>query len=346
VDGVVRLLVISLALTGCSSGGGGSSAPGGELTAQLAGDWSTNTIVSGAPAWWSRGRLTVTSTGATTGRLAFLGDPDEVVTTTMSLSADRLWTLGVNGTAQGSVDCLDRLIAFTTDWPRFPTPHPTEMGLGVRMAPSYAPSDLAGTWEARSLAAGDGTAYWDLSLYSIAADGTFLSTTLTNTAGLATTNGRLFLSPDGVTTLAGSASFRGAMDALKTLMVSTATVNGGSRAELRVWVKRGAAYSQADLVGTWRSYALASGPGEPWWERGSGVIDANGAFSGTTLDSAGNAGPRSAVFTMLANGQVEITGAAPGLAVLDASKSVLAWVTTWSGASPGTAELTVLVKIR
>jgi hypothetical protein len=340
---------VALLSLACGGGGGGSTpSSGGDLTAHLAGVWSANSVVSGSTAWWSRGRLTVTPAGATTGTLAFYGgDPDEVVTTAMLLSADRVWTLGVNPSAEGAVDCLDRLIAFTASWPGGAAPHPTEMGLLVRMGTSYATGDLAGTWETRSLAAGDGTASWSSALASIAPDGTFVSTTTTNAGGAATVqSGRLYLSPDGVTTLAGSTQFRGAMDAQKTIMVSTDTSKAGAMTELRIAVRMAAAYAQSDLAGTWRSYTLASGPGEPWWERGSGTIDAAGSYSGTATESSGGGGPKSGTFTLAANGHLTLAGV-PTYAVLDASKSVIVWANTWSGTwRPGTAELKVFVRIR
>lgn len=341
--------VVFLSLVAAACGGGGSSGPGGgALTSHLAGAWTASSIVSGSDAWWSRGRLTVTSTGATTGTLSFHGgDPDEAVATAMHLTADRLWTIDVNSSAEGSVDCLDRLIAFTATWPAPSTARPTEMGVAVKMGTAYAAADLAGTWETRSLAAGDGTPYWSSSVASVAADGTFVSTTTTHAGGAAMVEGgQLFLSPDGVTTLAGSPEFRGAMDALKTVMVSTTTGKAGAVTELRVSVKMAAAYAQADLAGTWRSYTLASGPGEPWWARSSGTIDASGTYGGTTVDSSGGRGPRSGAFVLSPNGHVTLAGV-PAHAVLDASKSVMVWADTWTGTwRPGTAELEVFVKIR
>jgi hypothetical protein len=341
----VSLLTLSVAAAGCGGGGGGGAAAGGggELTSHLAGDWWFHGIVSGPGEPWStRGRLTVTAAGATTGRLDFYGDPSEAVTTTMSLSADRVWTLGANPGAQGAVDLHDRLIAYNV------TQHPggTEMGLAVRMAPSYATSDLAGTWEMRMLAAGDGTPYWGSAATTIAADGSYVTTLATNTGGPGPGAGLAYLSPDGVTTLAGWPTWQGALDALKTVMVSSVVWVSGTKTELWLSVKLGSSYAQGDLAGTWRLFSLASGPGEPWWERGSGVIDAAGQFTGSTTESDGSAGPKTGTFTLSPDGHVSIAGS-PVVAALDAGKTVMTWVDTWGGTyRPGTTELKVLVKVR
>ncbi len=66
-------------------------------------------------------------------------------------------------------------------------------------------------------------------------------------------------------------------------------------------------YSAADLVGTWRLSALASGPSEPWWNTAVFTAGTGGAASGTSQKRNEPAEPLSFTWTVAADGQIKIS---------------------------------------
>src|SRR5512135_2080413 len=145
-----------------------------------------------------------------------------------------------------------------------------------RFSISYSMADLAGTWAGNSLGSGPCTPWWERSDMTIAGDGSLAASTLESTGATHDINGgagTISISTSGVATFSDGAgadvSLEGTMDAGKTVMVWTGTFGGGCAGgtEMKVFTKKAASYSMADLVGTWAGNSLASGPCTPWWER-------------------------------------------------------------------------------
>lgn len=107
------------------------------------------------------------------------------------------------------------------------------------------------------------------------------------------------------------------------------------------------AYTQADLTGIWELNTLASGPGAPWWGRGTLTIAANGTFTGTFIETDDNTAESiSGTFNLTSDGIATTTGVNTNFQCrLDVGKTVLVCTTTWGGTHrPGTAEMSILTK--
>ena len=104
------------------------------------------------------------------------------------------------------------------------------------------------------------------------------------------------------------------------------------------------AYDLTDLQGTWKVQSLASGPGAPWWERGTVTIASDGTFMAVTTQSDGGGGNPSGTLSISSDGEVTMSGNSTFLGNMDANKTVLVWTDTWTSGSPGTTEIKVLVK--
>jgi hypothetical protein len=134
------------------------------------------------------------------------------------------------------------------------------------------------------------------------------------------------------------------MDANKTVIVWTDTWTTGSpgTTAISVLTKTGVSYATSDLAGTWKVHSLASGPGAPWWERGTVTIASDGSFTATTTESNGGGGNPSGTLAISADGEIT---AGTILGNMDANKTVIVWTDTWTTGSPGTTEIKVLVKV-
>jgi len=214
-------------------------------------------------------------------------------------------------------------------------------------APAYQQTDLQGTWESNSIASGPGAPWWKRSYTTAAADGRFTSSTTTSSGGGGTFQGLASLYSSGVVTLAGSSTYRGVLDADKTVIAATDTWLHGSpgTTELEVALKMAGTYGLSDLQGAWEFNIIASGPGAPWWERGRLTVAADGSFTGTMMDNQGQPDPTASAFTITPAGVVTIALSSTGRGVVDAGKSVLVMTSTWAGGSPGTTDLGVGVKV-
>ena len=99
--------------------------------------------------------------------------------------------------------------------------------------------------------------------------------------------GSLSISSDGVISRScvsgyclNGTNYSGFIDAGKTIMVATSGASTDTEdAVVYVFTKKGASYSMADLAGTWESNSFVSGPGAPWWERGTITIKPTGKFA-------------------------------------------------------------------
>ena len=205
---------------------------------------------------------------------------------------------------------------------------------------AYESSDIEGTWKSHGLASGPGAPWWERGTVTIASDGTFTAVTTDSDGGGGNPSGTLSISSGGEIT---GGTILGNMDSNKSVIVWTDTWSSGSpgTTEIKVLTKAGATYSTSDLEGTWKSHGLASGPGAPWWERGTVTIASDGTFTAITTDSDGGGGNPSGTLSISSGG--EITGGTI-LGNMDSNKSVIVWTDTWSSGSSGTTEIKILVK--
>lgn len=107
-----------------------------------------------------------------------------------------------------------------------------------------------------------------------------------------------------------------------------------------------AAYAQSDLAGTWRSQTLASGPGEPWWERGQAFVTAGGALTVYAIDNFGDRDTTYGQLVLASDGVVTMSVPTPFHGALDLGTTLLAATDLWEDEGPltGTTELRLVVK--
>lgn len=211
---------------------------------------------------------------------------------------------------------------------------------------NYSEEDLQGTWNVHTLASGPGAPWWERGDLSITSTGSFTSSTTHNYGGENDRTGVLNISSDGEVTLVGVSSLQGQMDYDKTVIVCTTTWSFGSpgTTELQVLVRASNSYSTSDLAGSWSVYGLASGTGAPWWERGEMIIESDGSFTATTIESNGDDDNLSGTLSINSEGDVTLAGVGTLLGNMDAGKTVMVWTDTWSSGSSGTTELKLLTK--
>jgi hypothetical protein len=170
-------------------------------------------------------------------------------------------------------------------------------------------------------------------------------------------SGTLSISSDGVITcVAGSCldpNFESFMDAGKSVMVGTSTAAPtGQDVLLRVFTRKAASYSMADLAGTWQVNSLASGPGAPWWERMTTTVGSKGKFISSGTENGGGVDNGGGAFSISPGGVISLviygkSGAKSHtvVGVMDAAKTVFVGTSTWDGnTDPGTADLFIGAK--
>jgi hypothetical protein len=151
----------------------------------------------------------------------------------------------------------------------------------------------------------------------------------------------LSISDNGVVSNSGSAQFRGYMDELRTVVAWTDTWAGGTT-EIGVLVGRRSACYSADLVGTWGVCTLATGTGAPWWERGTILVDEDGAFSGTMDCSDGTTADFEGTLSISVDGVVTSEDFPNLSGYMNTGKTLIACTDTWDD---GTTEILMMVRL-
>jgi len=230
-----------------------------------------------------------------------------------------------------------------------PTNNPLEQGAidgGENTSVPYKLA-LAGTWEVNSLASGPGAPWWLRGPITVCSNGSVSGVLEEYESDPDVISAVVSISTDGIITCTDMSTYRGHMDAGKTVIVGTSNWTTGSpgTTEISIWTKKGDSYSLADLAGTWEVNSLASGPGAPWWERGPITIDSNSSFSGTLTQSDGSLDNVSGTLNITADGIITMTGNDEDLRCsMDAGKTVVVCTSTWTTGSPGTTEIKVITK--
>ncbi|MCE5242644.1 MAG: hypothetical protein ABFD98_01230 [Syntrophobacteraceae bacterium] len=216
-------------------------------------------------------------------------------------------------------------------------------------------ADLSGEWNYNALASGPSAPWWFRGSLTVDSDGNFTGEGMENDDSVPSSFTGVFSStPDGYSLIAStdnSSDTLCQLDAHKSVMVCTETwkdADPGST-NLIVLTKKASFYSTANMAGTWNFNTLASGPGAPWWERGTMTFSSGGVFSLSGTDSKGSSHTTTGEFSISPDGIITCTsGCGDGVAIsgaMDAEKRIIAATATWGGTTaPGTAQMMVLTR--
>jgi len=330
----------------------------GATFADLAGTWNSNAFATGPDApWWERMTITVATDGTFTfsgtesngnvdsGSGDFSISSEGIVLTLPSSDSDITPPLCQINSHHTVLVCTETRSDSSTN-----------LIILTKQAASCSLAHLAGTWEGNYLVSGP-TFGWDRVTWTVKPDGKYTGSLTRSDGSSGRLSGTLSISSDGVITcVAGSCldpDFESFMDADKSVMVGTsAAAPTGQDVLLRVFTKKGASYSMADLAGTWQVHSLASGPGAPWWERMTTTVSPNGKFTSSGTTNSGGVDNGSGTFSISPGGVISlVTKGKHGtryhtvVGVMDATKKVFVGTSTWVGnTDPGTADLFIGTK--
>lgn len=320
------------------------------LQSDLSGVWQSHTLASGpGEPWWSHAELTIAEDGRFSGTLVDSDGEESALSGRLILSEMGVVTLEGDATFHGSLDAGKTTLAMTNTWLHGYQDGTTELMVLTRSGESYSQSDLAGHWHTHSLATGPAAPWWGHADLIVDDTGQFSGGVIDSGGEENALSGRMILSSTGIVIFQDDATFHGGLDAGKTVLALTDTWFDESHdgtTELIVMTRMADSYSQSDLAGVWRAHSLASGPGAPWWSQAELIIDSEGQFTGSLIDSGGDEDSLSGRLILGEDGVVNFDGDPTVHGSLDADKMVLSMTNTWSGGEgDGTAELMVWTKM-
>jgi len=319
---------------GAGDGGENTVVP---LAFQLAGGWEGNSIASieeGIP-WWMRGFISFYTDGDCFGILdEYDSDPDTI----------RCSDINDFALEEIAVDLDQTVTTHCSTWGEG-WPGSTELSVSLRMAESYQQADMEGNWTCHSLAVGEGAPWWERFSGTIDAEGILDGEAVESNGNVNQISGAFTMSETGIITSPDSPSYRAVLDSGHTVFVGTGSWNSGPQptTEMKIGLKMGSLYSLADLTGTWKGNALASGA--VWWERSLLIVNPDGSFSAEIEDNDGDTDVVSGTLQISVEGIITIDGIPDFEGSLDAAKTVMVWTDTWTTGDPGVAELKVFVKV-
>lgn len=318
-----------------------------QSAADLAGTWNINTLASGPGApFWFRGRITVNPDGSFSGTGQDYGEAPNVISGSFGVASDGSITVNVDANAVPCrIDVDLNVMVCTETWAGDGT---SNLIIMLREAALYSLVDLTGEWEGNILVSGLGTYNWERGSIKVNPDGTFTLDSVDATGSSYITNDSLAITPEGLITIPGMPTAQCRMNMDKTVFICTDTWSDDGSAILLTFVKKEGMYTMADVAGQWYVHGFASGPGAPWWERGTATINPDGSFTariedydGTTNSISGNAGS----FSCSPDGIVNISGVGDEFqCAMNSAKKVLICTGTWLTGDPGTTEMKVLIK--
>ncbi|MEQ1831407.1 MAG: hypothetical protein ABL977_00015 [Candidatus Eisenbacteria bacterium] len=312
----------------------------------LQGHWEFNSIASGPGApWWERATATIAPNGAFSSLTNDNTGSSGSAQGTLALSPAGIVTLAGASVFRAALDQGTTVLVGTDTWSGFGA-GTTELRVGLKMGPSYAPAEMAGAWEVNTIASGPGAPWWQRGRITVAANGGFSGTFTDSDGASDPVVGTFTLTPAGVLTFAGSPTGRGVLDVGRTVLVMTSTWTGfaAGTVDLSVGLKMAASYTLADLVGTWDVNGLATGPGAPWWTRSHITIAADGSFTSANTESNGTISNTSGTLSISPAGVITRVGSSTARGVLDADKTVMVWTNLWASGAPGTTQLEIATK--
>jgi hypothetical protein len=158
----------------------------------------------------------------------------------------------------------------------------TSMNIGTRLGASYSLSDLDGDWYTNSLHSPN--AMWNRCNMTIT-NGAASHNCIDSNGYTHNTIDTVSIDEYGVITRAGSTNWHCHLDSGKTVAACTQTSDGDG-ASMELIVKKGVAYSNADLTGFWYTNEIAS-PG-PYWMKGMVEIKSDKTWVLNSVQSDGD----------------------------------------------------------
>ncbi|MDO9309754.1 MAG: fibronectin type III domain-containing protein, partial [Deltaproteobacteria bacterium] len=313
--------------------------------ADLAGNWEVNSLASGPGApWWIRISLNIAADGSFSGTETDSDGSTGSTSGTLLISPNGIVTMAGNSIFQCSMDSGKTLLACTSTWSGTTSPGTSELILFTKKGSGYSSTDIVGDWWFSNLTTPG--PYWERGSLTAGPSGAFSYTFIDSDGNPHTGSGTLSITSDGVLTPVGAniSPTRCVMDSGKSANVCTSTSSSGTTG-MQILTRKAANYALSDLAGTWGVNALVSGPGAPWWNRGSVTFVANGSYSGSLQDYDGSPPSNvTGVFGITADGVFTPDFNANEECHMDAGKTIMACTGTWTTGSPGSTELTVLTK--
>lgn len=314
--------------------------------ADLAGFWEVNSLASGPGApWWIRISLNIAADGSFNGTETDSDGYTGSTFGTMQISPNGIVTMAGNSIFQCSMDSGKTLLACTSTWSGSTSPGTSELIQITKKGLGYSSADMVGDWWFSNLVTPGPK--WERGSLAVGSNGAFTYAFIDSDSHSHIGTGTLGITSDGVLTPVGAniSPTRCVMDSGKSVNVCTSTSGNGDTG-LQILTRKAANYSLNDLTGTWEVNAMVSGPGAPWWNRGSVTFAADGSCSGILQENDGSP-PRnvSGTFGIAANGVFTPDFNANEECYMDAGKTIMACTGTWTTGSPGSTELTVLTKL-
>ncbi len=207
----------------------------------------------------------------------------------------------------------------------------------------FSSSDPVGTWDFNALEVGDKASanWWGYGEATISSAGTVsLSGTISDGSNF-NSSSDFVIASDGTITSNSNPTIDGFMNADKNLMVlSYSDYNGTGNPGIMIFVKAGASFTQADLVGTWSWHALRAQDSSNFWAYGDMNIDASGntTMSPATFSDGTSATPTvEGPLVLASDGTISAAGDHTLHGVLDRDEGLMVWTVTSnnsSGAGP------------
>lgn len=169
----------------------------------------------------------------------------------------------------------------------------------------YSLTDLVGNWEIQSLAAGPGAPWWGRGPITIAENGSFSGNFVESDGNTDPISGTFAITTAGVVSMNPSnPDFSCNLNANKMIMACTETWSSWlpGTVNMPLMIKKGTAYAQSDLTGTWDLHQLATVGAH--WLRATLVVSAGGSFTGDYNSDNRQSGSFSGALTIAANGEV------------------------------------------
>jgi hypothetical protein len=168
---------------------------------------------------------------------------------------------------------------------------------------TYSPADLHGNWEGHSQASG--VPWWERTSLNIDDKGNFKGSTVGSDNSSVTVSGNFAIDENGTITSSAEPMLKCHMDAGKTLFACTDIWSSGPLVGMKVFTKKAAFYSIADLAGTWIANDLATPPDRHWGHYHF-TIASDGSFSAILLHDDGHSDELSGTLSMTSDGNISV----------------------------------------
>jgi hypothetical protein len=335
--------MLAASLAACGGGGESGSAPRDkDPTPGLEATWGTNLLASGSEDnWWKRGTMEVSSNGSASVLTVDSSGTSNNTTDTLTISDDGTVTIGSDGTFSGHCDSNDTVIHGITAY----NSDPTGLFTALKQADSYSLAVLEGAWGVNILVSGPSSPWWERGALTVNASGEFTATTtdIFGDPGYLSYGGIMNITAKGIITIDEYPSLEGRMDSDKTVIVWTDKWHNDTM-ELAVLTRQAAAYSTADLEGTWTMSTLSTGAYSPVAGKGTAMIAPDGTAGISYENSSGESGEIDRALSITPEGTVTIEGFGTVEGYMDSGKTVMVFTQTVDFILDISSEITIFTK--